>query len=73
PNFKFIPALSEVNSDPELKIERGLITEIVDKYVENGENKEAYLCGSPGMINACVNLLTKKGIPTDKIYYDKFA
>ncbi|HPC38049.1 MAG TPA: FAD-binding oxidoreductase [Exilispira sp.] len=73
PNFKFIPALSDSNSDPSWKGERGLITEVVDKYVLNGENKEAYLCGSPGMINACISVLTKKGIPIEKIYYDKFA
>lgn len=73
PNFTFIPALSDKQSDPDWKGERGLITEIVDKYVENGINKEAYLCGSPGMINACVSVLTKKGIPIEKIYYDKFA
>ncbi|MCR4421561.1 MAG: 2Fe-2S iron-sulfur cluster binding domain-containing protein [Spirochaetales bacterium] len=73
PNFKFIPALSDLNADPDWQGERGLITDVVDKYILSGENKEAYLCGSPGMINACIGVLTKKGIPNEKIYYDKFA
>ncbi len=73
PEFKFIPALSDLNADPNWQGERGLITDVVDKYVLSGENKEAYLCGSPGMINACINVLTKKGIPNEKIYFDKFA
>ena len=40
---------------------------------ESGDNLEAYLCGSPGMIDACVAVLTKKGVPEELIYYDKFA
>ncbi len=72
-DFSFIPALSDKESDPDWKGERGLITEIVDKYVKDGNNKEAYLCGSPGMINACITVLTNKGIPVEKIFYDKFA
>jgi Na+-transporting NADH:ubiquinone oxidoreductase subunit F len=34
---------------------------------------EAYLCGSPGMIDACVKVLTGKGMPEDRVYYDKFS
>ncbi|HOP63368.1 MAG TPA: monooxygenase, partial [Spirochaetota bacterium] len=34
---------------------------------------EAYLCGSPGMIDACVKVLTENGIPADRIFYDKFS
>ena len=36
------------------------------------EAMEGYLCGSPGMIDACIKVLTGKGLPDDKIYYDKF-
>ena len=35
--------------------------------------KEGYLCGSPGMIDACNNVMTQNNIPLEKIYYDKFA
>ncbi len=42
--------------------------------VINGDatDMEGYLCGSPGMIGACVKLLTEKGMRRDCIYYDRF-
>ena len=73
PNFKFIPALSEPVPEDNWKGETGLITDVLDRHITSGENTEAYLCGSPGMIDASVAILTKNGIPEDKIYYDKFA
>lgn len=72
-NFKFIPALSKPEEDDQWTGETGLITDVLDKHLENGENKEAYLCGSPGMIDACVEVLVNNGIPEERIYYDKFA
>jgi Na+-transporting NADH:ubiquinone oxidoreductase subunit F len=33
---------------------------------------EAYLCGSPGLINAAAKVLMDRGMGVDKIYYDKF-
>ncbi len=71
-NFIFIPALSGPGPEDEWEGETGLITEVVDRYVENPDGKEAYLCGSPGMVNACLNVLGKKGFDQDKIFYDKF-
>jgi Na+-transporting NADH:ubiquinone oxidoreductase subunit F len=38
---------------------------------ETGE-KEAYLCGSPPMIDSVIEILKDKGIPEELIYYDKF-
>lgn len=73
PNFKFIPALSSPDPDDNWEGESGLITDIVDKHMETGDNTEAYLCGSPGMIDACVKVLTNNGVPEDLIYFDKFA
>jgi len=73
PNFKFIPALSEPLPEDNWKGETGLITDVLDRHITSGENTETYLCGSPGMIDAAVAVLTKNGIPEDKIYYDKFA
>jgi Na+-transporting NADH:ubiquinone oxidoreductase subunit F len=37
------------------------------------DNHEGYLCGSPGMIDACIRVLTAGGIPEKQIYFDKFA
>jgi Na+-transporting NADH:ubiquinone oxidoreductase subunit F len=72
-NFRFIPALSEPLEEDNWKGETGLITEVLDRHLKSGENIEAYLCGSPGMIDASIKVLTQKGIPEDLIYYDKFA
>lgn len=70
--LRYIPALS---NEPEVGPDCacGLITEVVDRYYSDLGNHEAYLCGSPGMINACLKVLTAKGLPESLIFYDKFA
>lgn len=73
PNFRFIPALSEPKPEDNWKGETGLITEVIDRHISSGKNIDAYLCGSPGMIDASVKVLTSRGVPEDRIYYDKFA
>ena len=73
PNFGFIVALSEPDPDDEWTGETGLITEVVDRLVTRADEKEAYLCGSPTMIDACVEVLMRKGMTEDRIFYDKFA
>jgi Na+-transporting NADH:ubiquinone oxidoreductase subunit F len=73
PNFKFIPALSAPLPEDEWTGDTGLITEVLDRFLPNGDNLEAYLCGSPGMIDACIAVLRKKDTPEELIYYDKFA
>jgi len=44
----------------------------LEKFEENGENKEAYLCGSPPMIDAVIPILKDKGFKEEDILYDKF-
>jgi Na+-transporting NADH:ubiquinone oxidoreductase subunit F len=73
PNFRYVPALSGPKPEDEWDGDTGLITEVLDRHLTSGENVEAYLCGSPGMIDASIAVLTKKGIPQELIYYDKFA
>lgn len=71
PWFKFVPALSK---DPgNHPYENGLITDVVARHYGNLANMEAYLCGSPGMIDACDKVLTSKGMPREQIFYDKFS
>ncbi|MEJ5256751.1 MAG: 2Fe-2S iron-sulfur cluster binding domain-containing protein [Fervidobacterium sp.] len=73
--FHFIPALSDPLPEDNWEGETGLITNVLDKYLQsvipNENSKEGYLCGSPGMINACVQVFDKYGIKD--VYYDKFA
>lgn len=52
--------------------EVGRVTDTIQKYMKDGENKEAYLCGSPRMIDSVVSLLQEKDIPEYLIFYDKF-
>ncbi len=73
PNFTFVPALSEPLEEDAWKGETGLITDVVRKNVKEGSKCEAYLCGSPGMINACIEVLTELGVLTENIFYDKFS
>ncbi|RKX92072.1 MAG: oxidoreductase [Spirochaetes bacterium] len=76
-NFHFVPALSEPQEGAGWDGETGLITDVLDRYIKEkmrvDRDKEGYLCGSPGMIAACNNVMTANGIPLEKIYYDKFA
>jgi Na+-transporting NADH:ubiquinone oxidoreductase subunit F len=75
PGFKFVPALSEPKPEDNWQGETGLITEVVKRYVANLDtnNTESYLCGSPGMIDACIAVLTEKGLKPEFIFFDKFA
>jgi len=73
PDFKFFPALSAPLPEDDWDGETGLITDVLDRHLESGEELEAYLCGSPGMIDACIAVLSKRGIPDELIYFDKFA
>ncbi len=73
PEFTFIPALSAPEEGEDWKGQVGLITEVMDRNLENIEETEAYLCGSPGMIDACIKVLKDKGVPEERIFFDKFA
>ena len=76
-NFHFVMSLSEPQPEDDWKGEVGLITDVLDRYLKEkvGEElpKEGYLCGSPGMIDACVRVMQSNGMPEERIYYDKFA
>jgi len=71
--FTFIPALSEPMADDNWQGETGLITEVVDRHLGGIDSTEAYLCGSPLMIDACIKVLKTRGLPEEKIHYDKFT
>ena len=73
PNFTFVPALSEPAPEDNWEGEVGLITDVVRRMVKDGPNSEAYLCGSPGMINACMTVLTELNVAEENIFYDKFS
>lgn len=71
-DFEFIPTLSRALDEHNWTGERGRVNIVLDKHIKSPEDKEAYLCGSPGMIDSVVEVLTEKGILEERIYYDKF-
>lgn len=73
PNFKFIPALSAPDENDDWKGAAGLITDVVTKHIADASDMEAYLCGSPFMIDACIKTLTGLNMPEENIFYDKFS
>ena len=73
PDFKFIPALSGEPSESDWSGERGLITEVIDRNLPSDSSAfEAYLCGKPEMVDACVPILARKGIPKERMAFDYF-
>jgi Na+-transporting NADH:ubiquinone oxidoreductase subunit F len=73
PGFRFVPALSNPDPEDRWQGERGLITEVLNRHFPRLDHHEAYLCGSPGMIDASIRVLKSKGLPEELIFYDKFA
>ena len=73
PNFEYIPALSDPLPEDNWTGDVGLITEVVDKYCGDLNDSEAYLCGSPGMINACIKILNSYNNKESNGLYDKFS
>ncbi|MGE4489448.1 MAG: NADH:ubiquinone reductase (Na(+)-transporting) subunit F [Kiritimatiellales bacterium] len=72
PNFKFVPCLSEPLPEDNWNGETGLVTDVMKRHCPDLTQMEAYLCGSPGMIDASIAALTGNGMPETNIAYDKF-
>ncbi len=75
--FHFIPAVSEPGPG---EVWEGKPARLIDVLAEKFKTeipreliKEGYLCGSPGMLDACMDIMRKNGMTDDKIYFDKFA
>ena len=77
PRFHFIPALSDPDPGSDWKGETGLITEVLDRYLKEiipaSDEKEGYLCGSPGMLDACMDVMRVHKMNDEGIYFDKFS
>jgi Na+-transporting NADH:ubiquinone oxidoreductase subunit F len=73
PNFKYIPVVGQAAEGETWDGKTGLVTEAVQQQYSDTSQHEAYLCGSPGMIDASVKVLTDLGMPEQNIFYDKFA
>jgi Na+-transporting NADH:ubiquinone oxidoreductase subunit F len=72
PSFKYVPTLSRVPEREQWQGEKGRVTNLIDKYISEGASIDVYICGSPAMVDSCVEILKKKKIPEDRIFFDKF-
>lgn len=68
--FTFVPALSAPAEGDNWPGEVGLVTDVVARHIKDGSKAEAYLCGSPGMIDAAINTLLGLNFEDSRIFRD---
>jgi Na+-transporting NADH:ubiquinone oxidoreductase subunit F len=73
PDFRFVPVIAQPDPDETWDGETGLVTQAVQRDLKDAPAHEAYLCGSPGMIDASIKVLQELGVEPSKIFFDKFA
>ena len=69
---KFIPVVANPADNESWEGQTGLVTEAVQRNLKNASEYEAYLCGSPGMIDAAIKILIELGTKEENIFFDKF-
>ncbi|MDB4444604.1 2Fe-2S iron-sulfur cluster binding domain-containing protein [bacterium] len=72
PNFAFVPTLSRPTEEDQWDGEKGRVTDLIEKHIPENANIQVYICGAPTMVDSCEDILKKKGIPVEQIFYDKF-
>jgi len=71
--FSFVPILSAEPEGSNWTGLRGLVPDQLQAIVgERLAEHQAYLCGPPQMIDACVEVLSKAGMNAGEIHFDKF-
>jgi propane monooxygenase reductase subunit len=73
PGFRSVLALSEPIPEDGWQNEVGLITEVLDRNEGDLSEHDGYLCGPPPMVDAAVEVLLAKGLPAERIHFDKFT
>lgn len=73
PDFKYEPVLSQPDPSEDWNGKTGFVMPYFKDTIRDPANTEAYLCGSPGMINAVTKALKELGVPESKIYFDSFG
>ena len=53
--------------------ETGLVTDAVNRRLPRLSGYDAYLCGPPAMIDAAVELVTRRGVRPRNVYFDAFV
>jgi len=73
PNLEVVLALSEPGPEDGWEGETGLVTDVLDRREDDLADREAYLCGPPPMVEAGIDLLTRRGVPEERLHFDKFT
>ncbi|NNG06779.1 MAG: 2Fe-2S iron-sulfur cluster binding domain-containing protein, partial [Desulfobacteraceae bacterium] len=71
PNFTFLPTLSRPTEEDQWEGEKGRVTDLIEKYIPDISSIEVYICGAACMVESCEEILAKKGIPQEMVFYDK--
>jgi phenol hydroxylase P5 protein len=73
PNFRYIPALSNEPAGSDWVGYRGYVHDAATAtYPDGFAGNQAYLCGPPLMIDACINALMQGRLFEDDIFFEKF-
>ncbi len=73
PNLHIVYALSDpLDTEERWDGETGFVHLSVDKHLDPGVRRQAFLCGPPPMIEAVMGVLEEKGLRQQDIFYDKF-
>jgi Na+-transporting NADH:ubiquinone oxidoreductase subunit F len=72
-DFRFVPVVAWPQADNGWTGEKGLVTDAILRTLSGADGMEGYLCGSQGLIDASIKVLTGLGMPEERIFYDKFV
>lgn len=73
PNFKYVPALSDEPMDSAWQGARGYVHDVANEvYSGKFEGNDAYMCGPPIMIDACVTTLMRGRLFEKHMYMENF-
>jgi len=73
PDFTYVPVLSQPQEGDGWDGRTGYVLSYFQEFLRDAANTEAYLCGSPGMLNSCVKKLRELGVAEQNIFFDSFA
>jgi Na+-transporting NADH:ubiquinone oxidoreductase subunit F len=73
PNFRQIYALSALDEGDKWEGPTGFIHLHIDKNLDEGRRRQAFLCGPPRMVEAATNVLRAKGVKKREIMFDDFG
>lgn len=71
-DFTFVPVVANPQENENWDGQTGLVTNAVQETLTNASECEAYLCGSVGMIEAALKVLSELGMREQRIFFDKF-